>query len=118
MLSMLCLRLWRLEIEVRHVWCVGGPAMHISEVAFYVGHTECSLRSALGHIPRLNYYTIRNAGLEALIATGSTCGRALGFLADGDVFEILQRDTEERKRLALRRSVLTSALSTNLRTGE
>lgn len=80
--------------------------MPLDEVALHVGHTAASLRTALSHIPKLSYYTIRNAGLEILFNSNSDCGRALGFLADGDAFDILQRDSDERRRLAAERATL------------
>lgn len=103
---MTCYRSWKLERDTRRIWCIGGPSMTIEEVAFQVGFSPKVLRILLGHIPNLSHYTIRHAGQETLLLTNSTEGRALGFLADGDAFDILERDSAVRRRIAKERDDL------------
>jgi hypothetical protein len=80
--------------------------MPISEVAFEVFMTAEGLRGALSHIHDLSYVTIRLAGLEQLFLSNSSEARALGFLVDGDVFTILNRDFNEMERLVQERERL------------
>jgi hypothetical protein len=99
-----------LERRTRKVWCTGGPAMPISEVAFEVFMTVEGLRGALSHIHDLSYVTIRLAGLEQLFLNNSSEARALGFLVDGDVFAILNRDFKEMERLVEERERLLNTI--------
>jgi hypothetical protein len=89
---MACSPVWRLEVQVRRVWCIGGEAMSCAEVAFHVDHTAYSLARALHHIKPLTYASIRDAGLEVLLEVGSERGRDLGFLVDGSPFDLLELD--------------------------
>ena len=107
---MLC-ALTRLELDVRRIWCIGGPDMPIEEVSFHVGYSPKVLRALLGHVPKLSYYTIRDLGLERLFDLDSTEGRALGFLADGDPFEVLRLDRLERERMRSVREALLAAFN-------
>lgn len=89
---MACSPVWRLEVQVRRVWCIGGEAMSCAEVAFHVDHTAHSLARALHHITPLTYASIRDAGLEVLLEAGSERGRDLGFLVDGSPLDLLELD--------------------------
>jgi hypothetical protein len=95
-----------LEHRARWIWCIGGPSMSIREVAFYLFMTPETLRGALGHIPNLGYVSIRRAGLELLFLNDSLRGAEIGFLVDGSVFEILELDAEESRRLEKEREEL------------
>jgi len=77
--------------------------MTIDEVAFEFLLSVGELRAALSHIDDLSYVTIRLEGMRILFITNSSDARALGFLVDADVFEILDKDAREAKRLALLR---------------
>ena len=89
---MACSPVWRLEVQVRRVWCIGGEAMSCAEVAFHVGLTANALRRGVPPITPLTYASIRDAGLEALLEVGSERGRDLGFLVDGSPLDLLERD--------------------------
>jgi hypothetical protein len=80
--------------------------MSIEEVSWHVRMTPDTLRAALSHINDLSYFTIRDAGVELLLLSGSTNARALGFLVDADAFEILELDEEEMRRFAKERYML------------
>lgn len=95
-----------LEIRTRRYWCVLGPSKTIKDVAEYVGMQPEVLRANLSHIHDLSYVTIRVAGVESLLLSGSTNARAYGFLVDGDAFEILELDAEEMRRMMIERKSL------------
>lgn len=80
--------------------------MTLDDVAWHVGMKPEMLRAALSHIHDLSYITIRVAGVEALLLSGSTNARALGFLVQGDAFEILELDADEMRRLVTERQIL------------
>lgn len=84
--------------------------MPIKEVALELGCSVKVLRILLSHIPNLGYETIRTAGFEILFANNSCDGRSLGFLVDGDPFEVLDADEDEMRRMEKERAALWACL--------
>ncbi|WP_441232129.1 hypothetical protein AB7828_30805 [Tardiphaga sp. 215_C5_N2_1] len=76
------------------------------EVAEQLGCSASDLHTALSHIPQLGFDAIRSRGLEMMLAADSDAGKSIGFLANGDVSEILERDQDERDRLSAERAEL------------
>lgn len=100
---LLCMYTFALEAMVRRVFCVGGPDMTVEDVAIELGLEPATICFGLRHIPNLNYHTIREAGLAYLLLTGTSEAEQIGFLANGNVWDVLRLDRLEYERLAIER---------------